>query len=77
MGGRLCKKRNWDDDDDDDFDGTGNYKLDDDDDMDPALIKNSQLPRVFADCDTDGSGQIEYPEFLAGFGLDNVSRMPP
>jgi len=51
------------------MDGAG--KIDEDDDMDPNLIKNSRLPEIFADIDEDGSGQIEFKEFLAGFGLDN------
>lgn len=77
MGGRMCKQwcRNEDDSDDDDdhlagMEGLG--KIEDDDEMDPELIRNSLLPEVFAEIDDDGSGQIEYPEFLRGFGLDNT-----
>lgn len=76
MGGKLCKRGAYDSDDSDDdrahlagLDGAS--KLDDDMEMDPELMKNSNLPQVFAEIDDDGSGQIEFPEFLKGFGLDN------
>lgn len=75
MGGKLCKWGGHDSDDDDDdplnhLDGGG--KLEEDDELDPSLLANSNLPDVFREVDEDGSGQIEYPEFLKGFGLDNT-----
>merc|ERR1712070_1263016 len=76
MGGKLCKwSGGYDSDEDDEdhlkgLDGAG--KIDDDDELDPSLIKNSNLPAVFAEVDEDGTGAIEYPEFLKGFGLDNT-----
>jgi len=76
MGGKLCKKGAYNSDSEEDdmshlkgLDGAG--KLDEDNDMDPDLMKNSNLPEVFAEIDDDGTGQIEFPEFLQGFGLDN------
>lgn len=50
----------------------GAHKLADDDDLDPDLLGNSALAEVFNEADADGTGQIEYPEFLHGFGLDNT-----
>jgi len=73
MGGWLCK---WagggDSDDEDDWQDMLEGKFAEDDEMDPDLIRNSNLTAVFAAVDDDGSGQIEYPEFLKGFGLDNT-----
>ena len=41
-----------------------------DDETDPALLSNSNLPSIFDEVDADGTGQIDYDEFLKGFGLD-------
>lgn len=75
MGGKMCKWSSGSDSDDytdalADMDGA--QKFAEDDEIDESLLMNSNLPEVFAAVDDDGTGQIEYPEFLAGFGLDNT-----
>ena len=36
------------------------------------MLKNASLPEIFLEVDDDNSGQIEYPEFLKGFGIDDT-----
>jgi len=43
-----------------------------DEDIDPDLIANASMPDSFLDMDDDGTGLIEYPEFLKGFGIDDT-----
>jgi len=77
MGGKLCRFRLFGGDDDDDDEMAfksmeGAQKIEEDDDIDPSLLLNSNLAVVFTEIDVDGTGQIEYDEFLQGFGLDNT-----
>merc|ERR1712093_670470 len=73
--GNWCNKNGDYDSDDSDYDAQDLMKdarVDDDDELDPELLKNASLPEAFLECDEDGSGQIEYPEFLKGFGIDDT-----
>ena len=71
--GCFCSKGNNDEDyDSDDSDFEAADLLVGDDDIDPELIANSSMPESFMDLDEDGTGLIEYPEFLKGFGIDDT-----
>jgi len=76
MGGSLCR-RGYDSDDDELDDDPlrgldGAEKFAEDDEIDESLLANSNLPNIFNDVDADGTGQIDYQEFLKGFGLDDT-----
>jgi len=71
--GSLCSKGSGDDDyDSDDSDFEADDLLVGDEDIDPELIANSSMPESFMELDEDGTGLIEYPEFLKGFGIDDT-----
>merc|ERR1712070_860348 len=67
--GSACKKGDDYDSDDSDF-GADNLVIDEDIDVD--LIANASMPETFLELDEDGTGLIEYPEFLKGFGIDDT-----
>ena len=71
--GSLCSKGSGDDDyDSDDSDFEADDLLVGDEDIDPELIANSSMPESFMELDEDGTGLIENPEFLKGFGVDDT-----
>ena len=71
--GCFCSKGNGDEEyDSDDSDFEAAEVLVGDEDIDPELIANSSMPESFIDLDEDGTGLIEYPEFLKGFGIDDT-----
>jgi len=67
-----CCSKGGDDCDSDDSDFEAADLMVGDDDIDPELIANASMPESFLEMDDDGTGQIEYPEFLKGFGIDDT-----
>ena len=70
--GCPCSKSGGDDYDSDDGSDFDLEALTIDEDIDPDLIANASMPDAFLDMDDDGTGLIEYPEFLKGFGIDDT-----
>ena len=85
--GCLCKGGDDDEYDSDDSNFEADDLLVGEEDIDPELIANSSMPESFLEVcslrelianssmpklDEDGTGLIEYPEFLKGFGIDDT-----